>query len=105
MHLARQNPGLMLDLKRFISDTWIDYAQNQVQAIRAHASPAQFITTNTQHWNAGFDHYRMHQGLDLAVDRHVPDGRYDWLFNAARPTWRVATRAGTSGSWRPRRGR
>jgi len=48
--------------------------------IRQHADPHQFITTNTMHWNGGFDHYMMHRSLDLASwDEYVANGHYGWL--------------------------
>ena len=56
LHSKNQNPGLLLDFKHFVTDTWLSYVENQVQAIRPHADARQFITTNTMHWNAGFDH-------------------------------------------------
>jgi len=80
LHSKNENPGLLLDWKRFVTDTWSDYIDNQVQVIRQHADPRQFITTNTMHWNGGFDHYILHRSLDMAAwDEYVPDGRYEWL--------------------------
>jgi len=81
---GQQNPGLLLDFDHWATDTWTDYVGNQVTAIRAAANPRQFITTNTMHWNTGFDHFTMHRQLDLAAwDNYIPDGRPDWLENAA----------------------
>ena len=81
---GQHNPGLLLDFKHFTTDTWIDYIQNQVKAIRPLIDPRQFITTNTMFWNAGFDHFAMHEGLDLASwDNYIPDGRPDWVANGA----------------------
>ena len=80
MHSKSENPGLLLDWKRFVTDTWADYVNNQVEVIRQHAQPRQFITTNTMHWNRGFDHYIVHRSLDMAAwDEYIPDGRYEWL--------------------------
>jgi beta-galactosidase len=42
-----ENPALLLDWKRFVSDTWKSYSENQISAIRPHADKRQFITTNT----------------------------------------------------------
>jgi beta-galactosidase len=85
MHLADENPALLLDLKRFITDTWVGYVDNQVQAIRAHGDGRQFITTNTMGWNAGFDHYALHRGLDMAAwDEYIPDGHYNWRKQAVQ---------------------
>jgi len=78
-----ENPGLLLDFKRFVSDTWISYVRNQADAIRAHADPRQFVTTNTMHWKARFDDFALHRILDLAAwDNYVPDGHFIWADNA-----------------------
>lgn len=74
-----QNPALILDFKRFASDVWAEYVDNQARAIRAHADPRQFVTTNSTAWNNNFDQYRVHRPLDLAAwDEYVPDGHPDW---------------------------
>ena len=79
-----ERSALMLDWKRFVTDTWISYLEGQIAVIRANSSPRQFITTNTMHWNAGFDQYRLHRHLDMAAwDDYVPDGNLDPVLNAA----------------------
>ena len=83
MHSQQENPGLLLDFRRFVSDTWASYVANQVTAIRAHAGPRQFITTNTTHWADGYDQYAVSRELDLAAwDEYVPDGHLVWLDEA-----------------------
>jgi len=81
-----ENPALLLDWKRFVSDTWRSYSLNQIDAIRPHVDPRQFITTNTMGWFDGFDAYTVHQALDIAAwDDYVDTGEdYDWVDNAAR---------------------
>ncbi|AVY68085.1 beta-galactosidase [Xanthomonas translucens] len=80
-----ENPALLLEWKRFVSATWTDYSRNQIAAIRPHADPRQFITTNTMGWFAGFDAYTVHDVLDIAAwDDYVAGERYDWVDNAAR---------------------
>lgn len=85
LHMTgQQNPGLLLDFKRFATDEWIAYVDNQVDAMRPLIDPRQFITTNTMFWNAGFDHYALHKDLDIAAwDSYIPDGHPDWLSTAA----------------------
>lgn len=79
-----ENPALLLDWKHFISDTWKSYSQNQIDAIRPHADPRQFITTNTMGWFDGFDEYTLHSVLDIAAwDDYVGSGNYDYLENGA----------------------
>ncbi|MBC2664215.1 beta-galactosidase [Novosphingobium flavum] len=81
---GQQNPGLLLDFKHFASFMWTDYVQSQAKALRPLVDPRAFITTNTMFWNAGFDHFEMHRGLDLAAwDNYIPEGRPDWVANGA----------------------
>jgi beta-galactosidase len=85
MHSKDENPGLLLDFHRFVSDTWASYVGNQVAAIRAHADPRQFITTNTTHWGDQYDQYAVSRELDMAAwDEYVPDGHLVWLDEAVQ---------------------
>jgi beta-galactosidase len=102
---GQHNPALLLDFKRFVTDTWTDYVETQVEAIREHAGEQQWITTNTMYWNNGFDHPKLHRNLDMASwDNYIPDGRPDWPNNGAqhdlvrgylqRNFWVMETQAG-----------
>ncbi len=80
----KENPALELDWKHFVSDTWKSYSQNQIDAIRPHADPRQFITTNTMGWFDGFDSYIVHENLDLAAwDDYIREPVYDPALNGA----------------------
>lgn len=80
-----ENPALLLDWKRFVSDTWKSYSLNQISAIRPHADPRQFITTNTMGWFDGFNEYTVHKVLDIAAwDDYISTDKYDYLDNGAR---------------------
>lgn len=69
------NPGLLLNWKEFVSDTWRSYQRNQIDAIRAHSDPRQKITTNMMGWFDAFDHYTVAQDLDFASwDNYVGSG-------------------------------
>jgi beta-galactosidase len=84
VHSRAENPALLLDWKRFVTDTWVSYLQAQIDVIRPNVDARQFITTNTMHWNAGFDHYLVHKNLDIAAwDDYFPDGHLDPILNAA----------------------
>jgi beta-galactosidase len=60
------NPGLLLNWREFVTDTWRSYQRNQLDAIRAHAEPRQRITTNMMGWFNAYDHYIVAQDLDFA---------------------------------------
>jgi beta-galactosidase len=84
MHDHNENPGLLLDFKRFVTATWVSYTQNQVDALRPNIDPRQFITTNTMGWFDGFDAYKEHANLDIAAwDDYVPTEVFDWADNGA----------------------
>lgn len=102
---GQQNPGLLLDFRHFTTATWTSYVMNQADAIRAHADPRQFVTTNTMFWNAGFNHFALHRGLDIAAwDDYIQDANPDWIANGAnhdlvrgykqRNFWLMETQAG-----------
>ncbi|WP_347304586.1 beta-galactosidase (plasmid) [Croceibacterium sp. TMG7-5b_MA50] len=102
---GQHNPGLLLDFKHWTTATWTDFVQDQARVIRAAADPRQFVTTNTMFWNAGFDHFALHDGLDIAAwDKYLEEGRADWPDTAAnhdlvrgyknRNFWLMETQAG-----------
>lgn len=52
MNGPKHNPGLVLAWRIFVNETWADYIKNQYDALRAHAEPRQFITSNmTGEWD------------------------------------------------------
>lgn len=80
MTTARANPGLLLEHKRFITDTWRDFQRNQIDALRRHIEPRQLITTNLGGlgWAARFN--RQHIAADLDViswDEYLGSGWFD----------------------------
>ncbi|MBJ6123424.1 beta-galactosidase [Sphingomonas mollis] len=80
------NPGLMLEQKRFITSQWIAFQKNQLDAIRATASPRQFITTNLGGlgWANRFDRYAINRDLDFASwDNYVGTGHLQPYRNGA----------------------
>ena len=79
-----ENPALLLEWKRFVSDTWKSYSENQISAIRSHADPRQFITTNTMGWFDGFNEYTVHSVLDIAAwDDYIDSDHFDYIANGA----------------------
>jgi len=78
------NPGLLLNWRQFVSDTWRSYQRNQIDAIHAHAEPRQRITTNMMGWFDAYDHYTVSQDLDFASwDDYVGTGQIDPVRNGA----------------------
>jgi beta-galactosidase len=76
------NPGLRLDWNRFVTDTWASYQQNQIDVIRQHAEPRQFVTGNFMGFFDGFDHYIMSRPLTFASwDDYVGTGHLDPVGN------------------------
>jgi beta-galactosidase len=81
---ANGNPGLVLDWKRFASDTWRSYQRNQIDEIRRYADPRQRITNNMMGWFDGFDHYVVSRDLDFAAwDDPISAGHLDPIRNGA----------------------
>ena len=80
--IGGHNPGLMLDWKHFVTDTWTSYQQNQIDVIRKHAEPRQFITGNFMGFFDGFDHYLITEPLTFASwDDYVGSGHVDPAYN------------------------
>jgi beta-galactosidase len=78
------NPGLLLSWRRFVSDTWRSYQKVQIEMIRKHSDPRQFITTNMMGWFDAYDHYTVSQDLDIAAwDDYVGTGHLDPVRNGA----------------------
>lgn len=64
-----QNPALMLDFRRFISDSVTSYAAEQIAIIRAHR-PHDFITTNGVFRN--IDYYSFSKTFDIFAQDNYP---------------------------------
>jgi beta-galactosidase len=75
---THENPALLLDYQHFMTDTWVSYLQNQIDAMRPVIDARQFITTNTMGWYNAFDHYAIHRNLNIAAwDDYFGNGRPD----------------------------
>ena len=80
--IGYNNPSLMLEWKRFVSDVYKSYQHDQLAVIRAHADKRQFITHNFMGWFDGFDHYVLNEELDFASwDNYVGKGHLDYAAN------------------------
>ena len=80
------NPGLLLDHRRFVTDTWRSYQKAQIDTIHAGSEPRQFITTNIGGlgWSDNWDHYAISADLDLASwDPYIGQGHLDYRRHGA----------------------
>ncbi len=78
------NPGLLLNWKEFVSDSWRSYDRFQLDILRQHAEGRQRITTNMMGWFDAYDHYTVAQDLDFAAwDDYVGKGHLDPVRNGA----------------------
>jgi len=80
------NPGLMLEHKHFVTETWRSFVQNQIDELRKAVASSQFITTNVGGlaWTDNWDHYALNEPMDVASwDPYVGRGHlnaYDHAF-------------------------
>ena len=80
------NPGLMLDHRRFVSDTWASFQRSQLDVLRGLVDPRQFTTTNIGGlgWSDNWDHYEVTAISSLASwDPYVGQGHLDPYRNGA----------------------
>ncbi len=78
------NPGLLLNWKQFVSDTWRSYQANQLDILKHTVDPRMFITTNMMGWFDAYDHYTVAQDLSLASwDDYIGSGHLDPVRNGA----------------------
>jgi beta-galactosidase len=82
----KANPGWMLEMRRFITAQWVAFHRNQLDVIRAHAAPSQFITINFGGlgWANRFDRYAANRDLDFTSwDNYVGSGHLKPFRNGA----------------------
>jgi beta-galactosidase len=80
MNTARNNPGLLLDYKRFVTDQWRAFQANQLTELRRHIEPRQLVTTNLGGlgWANRFNRRVIAGDLDLiSWDPYVGQGHFD----------------------------
>ena len=82
--IGPHNPGLMLEFKHFVTESYCQFQGLQVELLRPHLQPGVWITHNFMGWFDGFDHYKMTEDLDLAAwDWYVGTGSHDYLSSGA----------------------
>jgi beta-galactosidase len=79
------NPGLMLEFKRFVTQSYRRFQQLQLGVLQPHLRPGVWVTHNFMGWFDGFDHYALTEDLDLASwDWYVAAGHHDYLTSGAK---------------------
>jgi len=73
--IGNHNPGLLLEWDRFVTAAWDKYQRVQIDVIRQHADPKQFITGNLMGLFEGQDYFVMSAPLTMASwDDYVGTG-------------------------------
>lgn len=82
--IGPHNPGLMLEFRRFVTESYRKFQRLQVDALRRHIPPAVWITHNFMGWFDGFDHYELTKDIDMASwDWYIGTGNHDYLKTGA----------------------
>jgi len=77
---GRANPGLMLEYKRYVTDTWRSFQKNQLDVLRKNVDARQLITTNLGGlgWANRFNRQVIASDLDIiAWDEYLGSGWFD----------------------------
>ena len=82
--IGPHNPGLMLEFRHFVTESYRQFQRLQVDTLRPHIPPKVWITHNFMGWFDGFDHYSLSEDLDMASwDWYVGTGYHDYLSSGA----------------------
>jgi beta-galactosidase len=82
--IGAHNPGLMLEFKRFITESYRRYQKLQLEVLRPHLPAGVWTTHNFMGWYDGFDHYILNKDLEFASwDWYVGSGHLDYLSSGA----------------------
>jgi beta-galactosidase len=82
--IGPHNPGLMLEFKHFVTESYRRFQRLQLDALRPHLPDSVWVTHNFMNWFDGFDHYALSEDLNLASwDWYVGTGHNDHLSSGA----------------------
>jgi beta-galactosidase len=109
--IGPHNPGLMLEFKHFITDSYRKFQRLQLDTLRPYLSEGVWVTHNFMKWFDGYDHYLMSADLDIASwDWYVGMGHHDYLSSGVlhdqvrgfkhRNFWLIETQP-ASINWKP----
>lgn len=80
MTTGRANPGLLIEHKRYVTDTWRSFQKVQIDVLRRHVASRQLITTNLGGlgWANRFDRQQIAADLDvISWDEYLGSGYQD----------------------------
>jgi beta-galactosidase len=109
--IGAHNPGLMLEFKHFMTESYRRFQLLQIENLRPCLPEGVWITHNFMRWFDGYDHYDMSQDLDLASwDWYVGTGNHDYLSSGVlhdlvrgfkrQNFWLIETQPGSI-NWKP----
>lgn len=82
--IGPHNPGLMLEFKRFVTESYRRFQCLQVDLLRPHLPAGVWTTHNLMGWYGGYDHYDIAADLDMASwDWYVGTGHHNYLESGA----------------------
>jgi beta-galactosidase len=103
--IGPHNPGLMLEWRHFVTESYRRFQRLVIDELRPHLSPDVWITHNFMGWFESYDHYVLTADLDMASwDWYIGTGHQDYLASGAthdltrgfkrRNYWVMETQAG-----------
>jgi beta-galactosidase len=109
--IGQHNPGLMLEFKHFVTQSYQRFQRLQIDELRPHLYEGAWITHNFMNWHDGYDHYLMGEDLDMAswdwyvgMDHHIyqnSGASHDLVRGYKRQNfWLMETQPGTV-NWKP----
>jgi beta-galactosidase len=96
--IGYHNPGLMLEFKHFITESYCKFQKMQLDTLRPYLPPGVWATHNFMGWHDGYDHYEIAKDLDMVSwDWYVGTGHHDYLTSGAIHDLTRGFNAATSG--------
>jgi beta-galactosidase len=109
--IGPHNPGLMLEFKHFITESYRKFQRLQADNLRPCLPEGVWVTHNFMKWFDGYDHYIMSADLDIASwSWYVGMGHHDYLSSGVlhdlirgfkqKNFWLIETQPGNI-NWKP----
>ncbi|MBN2146247.1 MAG: beta-galactosidase [Anaerolineales bacterium] len=77
--IGLHNPGLMLEFRHFVTQSYRRFQRLQIDELRPRLRQGVWITHNFMDWHDGYDHYKMTEDLDMVSwDWYVGMGNFDY---------------------------